>query len=788
MLWRKMFRDLVENKGAYFACLVIIVLGLMVFTAFSTLVQSLKYSQESFYQNQNFADGFVQLQSINPNDVTKLQNIPGIQAIQGRLVKEVSLWKPEGQENVFLRLLSIDPNNINPINDILLSHGKTIRTSELNNIYLDNQFFAANNLNLNDKIEIIINGKKQKLSIAGVGASPEFVYALRSAADIYPSPETFGIAFVPWDTMNNLFPEEKSFNELVFTLKPEASYDTVKEELEQKLKPHGLKSIIPRKEQTSHLLLNMELEAVATMSKAMPIMFLAIAAALLYITLKRLIEQQRGQIGILKADGYTSQEILQHYLSYALTLGLIGGLLGSLLGSVLSYPLVSLFKTFFNLPGLEGQFSFYYLLVGILLSLVFSLIAGYQGCKKVLALEPAEAMRPPAPIQGQKVLAERIQFLWKLLSIQAMMAVRNLSRNKGRSFFIFLGIMICFAISGFTWSMNDLMQKMLFDQYEKVETYDVKITLTGPADQKPVLRELKSFSGVKTVEPIAEIPITLKNQWHQKDALVLGLPGKSELYNILDNHYNRIDPPKNGLLLSERLADLLDAPIGTMITLESPLQRSGKAGDIEVVGIIPQYIGINAYMEIGALQAFLHQKGLATSFMLNIDAKRIAPLQEKYMYSETISSIEEKDQRLGKLIEMMATYGNMIYIYALIGIIIGFAIIYSSSIITISERQRELASMMVLGMSPQEVLSVVTFEQWCLGVPAMLVGIPLSKIMMAGISQAISNDLFSMPTELASSALLLAFIATSISIWIAQRTTAKKIKLLNLAAVLGSRE
>lgn len=153
------------------------------------------------------------------------------------------------------------------------------------------------------------------------------------------------------------------------------------------------------------------------------------------------------------------------------------------------------------------------------------------------------------------------------------------------------------------------------------------------------------------------------------------------------------------------------------------MKANGKAGVLEVVEITPQYAGTNAYMELGALQEFLGQKDLVTSCMLSVNKEGIAILRDKYMYADTINTIDERSQKLNKFKEMMASYGSMIYIYSLIGIIIGFAIIYNSSVITLSERSRELASMMVAGMTPREVLSVVTFEQWCVAIPAMLVGV-----------------------------------------------------------------
>ena len=186
MLYRKMIRDLKENKGAYLACIVIITLGLLVFTAFSTMVETLQTSQQSFYENQNFADGFVQVKAIPRDEVKKLKDIEGIKEIQGRLVKEVMVLKPESKKNVYLRLVSVEPGRENPINAAFLNAGNPLEDKAMN-IWIDNKFFEANNHNLNDEIEVIASGKKRKLSIVGVASSPEFIYSLRTAADLYPS-------------------------------------------------------------------------------------------------------------------------------------------------------------------------------------------------------------------------------------------------------------------------------------------------------------------------------------------------------------------------------------------------------------------------------------------------------------------------------------------------------------------------------------------------------------------------------------------------------------------------
>ncbi len=786
MLRRKVLRDMKENKGAYAACIVVIVIGLTMFSSFSIVIDNLTLAQKDFYQEQNFADGFAEVRSMPYREVEKLKSIPGIKDIQGRMVEDVRVLMPN--KDVYLRLVSVDPLKENPINGVHLTEGLSLKNGKME-IWLDNKYFEANKLSLNEEIQMVAQGKKHGLRVIGTGQCPEFIYALRTSSDIYPDPEKFGIAYIPLESMQTLFPNQKAVNHLVFTLQPGASYSSVEQELEPRLKQYGLESLYPRKNQTSHLLLDGELTSLQAMSTSIPVLFLSVAGAILYIMLRRLVEQQRGQVGILKAFGYTNGEILWHYMTYALTTGLAGGILGGLGGIALSFPLTSMYQVFFNMPGLESSFSPVYFLASVLLSIAFAIFAGYQGCKKVLGLEPAEAMRPPAPPTAKKTPLERVAFFWDMLTVQGRMSVRNIFRNPGRTFFIFLGIMFAFSLGGMTWAFNDMMDQMLYDQYEKVEKYSAKVALAAPLEAEPVVRELGGFPGVKRAEPMAEIPVTLRNQWREKNVVLLGIPKNSTLYHIIDKKYNPVQPPEEGILISERLAELLQAEAGSNITLESPIMRDrSEEKTVKVAGVIPQYLGLNAYMELDAAQALMDNGKIATVVMLSMEERDIQGLQDAYNSSPGISGIVNRREALNKTKEMMASYSGSIFVMALFSILIGFAVVYNSSIITLSERSRELASMMVLGMTPAEVLSVVTFEQWFVGGLAMVAGIPLTKMLLVAMAKAINNDVYTMPTTITPLAISIGFIITGLSIWIAQRLAAGKIKKLSLVEVLKSRE
>ncbi|MDO9534368.1 MAG: FtsX-like permease family protein [Bacillota bacterium] len=785
MLKRKMLRDLKENKLAYIACLVIIAIGLMIFTSVSMVMENLYSARDIFYEEARFADGFARVNSMPAGDINRLSDIEGVSEIEGRLVKDVRVLFPGSERNVYLRLVSLPEGKSSPINTPVLIEGAPL-SEKSRNLWVCPSFFEAQNFELGYEIPLLIEGRSIPFAIVGTAQSPEFVYAMRTAQEMYPMPETFGIGYLPFSMMKTLFQERDQVNDLVFLLEPGYSYEEVEERLKPRLGRYGLISIFSREDQMSHAILTMELQGLEGSSTAMPILFLGIAGVILYILLMRMVEQQRGQIGTLKAFGYTGRELLFHYLSYALILGFIGGMVGGLLGIWLSFPYTEMYRDFFQLPGLESTFSLKYLVLGILLSLFFSVLAGYFGCRNSLKLQPAEAMRPPAPPPARRTWLERWDFFWNLLTVQGKMSVRNLFRNKQRSFFTLIGVMFAFSMMAVTWYFNSIVDILIYDQFEKVQTHNVRVTFSRPLSLKEVERELRRLPGMKRVEPIVEVPVTLKHRWQEKDTIIMGLGEDAFLYNILTDQGERISPPERGIILTERLSDELNAPVGTELTLESYWIRESRS--VKVVDVIPQYLGTNAYMEINALNKYLGHGSLATSALLAVEDDSIPFFRERYLNAQPVASIEESGALIEKFNELMESFGAMQYIFTVFGFIIGFAIIYNSSIVSLSERKRELASLKVMGMTSGEVLQVLTFEQWLVSLSGMLVGIPFTIVLMNAMSRAFESDLYSIPVQTEGQFFMMAFLGTAFSILIAQWTIAKRISQLSLVEVLKERD
>jgi putative ABC transport system permease protein len=781
VLWRKVWRDLKENKAAYLACVTVIAIGLMLFTSMSVIVEGLENARDNFYRDYRFAGGFARVRGIPQTQIDMLASLEGVDRLEGRMVKDARVNFTEREDNVYLRLVSIRPEQATRLNDVLIVDG-TLPAARSRGILLDSGFLEANGLKPGDTLPVIIVGNQVELTVTGAMQSPEFIYILRNLMDIYPDPETFGVAYLPLDVMQNLFIEE-SLNDIVFTLAAGHTYEDVESRLKPRLEPYGLESIYAKKNHYSAAMLDQELQSMKAMVTSVPIIFLIVAAIILYILLKRMVEQQRGQIGILKAFGYSSREILSHYISYAVIIGAVGGLLGSLLGFALSYPMMTMYEMFFNLPGLTGQFSIVYLILGVLFSTFFGALAGYFGSKDVLKLQPAEAMRPPSPPVAKQTLLEGWRLYWDNLTVQGKMATRNMFRNLGRSIFTLIGVMFAFSLIATTGYFLSITDVLIYDQFTKVQTHDVKVVFAAPVDSRDARLELSRLPGVNRIEAYLEVPASLNYSWHEKGTVILGIEQESNMYNILNRDGVRVELPAEGIILSQNLADSLEVGLGSRLEVESPYAKDSLVY-IEVVDIVPQYLGSNAYMDIGALGRLLGQGNISTAALLSVEEGSFPYLKDLYRESRGVFSVEEKGTMLKKFEELMATFGYTFWILAMFGMLTGFAVIYNSGIVSLSERKRELASLRVLGMTPGEVLQVLAFEQWFVSLFGMLAGVPMTMLFLHGMAGAMDEELFTFPVILELRPFIIGTIGTVVSIGFTHWVISKKIRKLSMVEVL----
>ncbi|HJV46428.1 MAG TPA: FtsX-like permease family protein [Bacillota bacterium] len=786
MLWRKMFRDLLENRMAYLACTIVIAIGLMVYTSMSMAKANLFMAKDQFYHTYHFADAFAKMKAIPATKTTSLGKLDGVATVTGRLVEDVRVLMPGSTENVTLRMTSLFNTKDNELNRVKLIRG-TFPEKGKREILLADKFYTANHLQIGQKLQVLIDGKQVELTISGSGQSPEYVYAMKEAQNITPDPLKFELAYLPYEDMEKLFDQRGLVNDLSFSLKPGVKFEDVEHEWRAELAPYELESLYASKDQLSNRMLTEKLNQLDKMSRSLPLLFLSIAAIIQYIMLKRLVESQRGLIGTLKAFGYGKWEIVAHYLSYGLIIGVLGGILGGLLGTALSMYITTIYQQFYSLPDLRAHFSLNYFLLGMFMAALFSLAASLQGARGVLKLQPAEAMRPSVPVFLKKNRFENIPGLWMMFTMQGRMALRNLGRSKARSFFTFIGILFTFSMMASFFSLSKMADIMIMDQFTKEQGQDMKLSFSKPLPLDEIVAELQHGRGVRQVQPMVEVPTTLRFLNHKKDVAAIGVAKDSTLYHIYDQDDQVVEVPKSGMMLSTQVADTLHVQVGDVVQMESIWTKDTKM-NVRIEKIVPQYIGANVYMNQDALLNMLKQGRMVTSVLIAMDKKDIPELKEQYRTSKFVSDVEIREDMINQYKQLMGASSSSLWIMAVMAVITGFAIVYNSSMISLSERKRELASLRVLGLTSSEVVEIISIEQWMLGLAGMIAGIPLSIAMNQGIAKSMSSDLFTMTAVTSPDAIVQAFVGTMLAIWISQLGISRKVKRLDLVEVLKERD
>ncbi len=777
---KKLLRDLLENKGANLAAIVVVSIAIMLFVGASISLNTLIDSKDVAYELNNFPDVYARLISISDKKISSLQNIDKIKSFEPRLVEELKI----ANTNKTIRMMSITKN----IGKYVLVEGSAPRENAFE-ILIDEKFAEANNYKIGQDITVISNGVKKNMKICGTMFTAEGIYSIRDNSTIMPNYSIFSLGFTDIASLQRLT-GKNYYNEILFDLKDNVEFEDVKNDIKREIENYGLINLYPQDDQISDTMIDGEIDEQKSLMIVMPIIFLSVAILVMGIMVKRIIEQQRMQIGILKSFGYSDFQVGFHYASYCLIIGLIGGIIGCVCGVGFGHIMLSMYKAFFNMEFINNHSQTQLFIMGIALSSTFSVAAGINAATKAVNIMPSEAMRQEAPKSGKKMFIEALPVFNMVFNSRGKMSVRNISRNKKRSFFIILGIALAFAISVLPWSLLELMDKMIFDRYRYTEKYDIKIFLNGFTSKSGGENALNLMSKIQYKQGVLEVPVTLEYQGVKEDTVAIGLQQDSRLYTVVDDDKNKVDIPSGMIVLSEKLAEKLKADVGDYISLKSPYSKYKEDKHYIKVGkIVKQSIGMNGYLNITYLSNILGYEDMCNSILLKVeDENYIYDLREKFQDLEKIVSIQSKLENMAQIRQRMETMYSMIYFMAIIAAAMTFAIVYNTFVVVLLERQREISTLMVLGMKEKDVLSIISLEQNITSIIGIILGLPIAKLFIIIMSKTIITDTFTMPTDMSLNSVLIALILLVISAVSAQLLASRKLNKIEIVDVLKSGE
>ena len=781
LLLKKLLRDMAKSGVTYGICVLIVAVGLCGFSVLSICAKNLEGSRDDFFIQTAFPDVFCEVAQAPLTVVKQLQFLPGVARAEGRLIKTVRL-AGEGENPPQLKLFSIVEGGLA---QPLLSQGQFPQAGARQAV-LGDGFFAAHQLSLGDELALVIEGRTETLSVCGSGISPENIYMVKNIAELMPDYYAYDAAFISYQTMSRLFEAESLVNEFVLTLLPHTEFEDIKEEIEQILDPYGCYSVYERADQFSVAILQMEIDQVGRMSTAVPFVFLAVAAIILYIALLRLVEQQRTQAGTLMALGLGQRSIMLHYLSFGLSVGFLGGLIGGIAGFFAARPLAGIFRQFFSLPPFDAPISWGSIGAGVLIAALFCGLVGLGTARRLAALWPAEALRPAAPKAARISFLERIPVFIRLFTVPGVLAIRALSRNPRRSVLAITGIAFAYMISAFLMSMYSLMDVFIFDYIDKMQRQDITVYFSQPIEASDALNALR-HPAVEYAEGMLEFPVTLRGPAGSVDCAVQAIVEDANLTLMFDEQKQRVKPVGEGIVLSVLTATTLGVNIGDLVEAETGWPQK-RISVLPVSGIIAQYMGSTAYMTQAAAARISDYHDVYTSVLLRAPDEVREALVEKLKQATKVALVEHRLQKTSAMRDYMSMVLAMMAFMAIMGMSTGFAVVYISSLISFEELKREISTMMMLGLPSKQCLQALTVGQWILTVIAIGPGIILTMTSSKMMSSALNSDMFTIPDFVYPQALVLAAALTIAAVWLSSQVMLRRIRLLSPVELLRERE
>ncbi len=783
---RMLVRGVLRLRTQGIAIALVLACGVAVILMSSGMSRALQETRAAYYDRNRFAEVFVEVNRAPRTLLDEISDIPGVAAAEAR-VSRIAMLDIEGRETAAMgRILSLPADGGPPrLNLPVLQTGDWPDPQATGEVVVSAPFAQANGFRPGDRFIANLNGHRRELVVSGTVLSPEFIYTIGPGA-MMPDNAGFGVIWMPERAVAAAFGMTGAFTEAALTLQPGARQADVIDALDRLLQPYGGLGAYGRADQTSHAFIDAEIRQLQAMALILPPVFLGITVFLVGMVMSRVIELHRPEIGLLKAIGYRNLTVAVHYLLFGTLIALVGVTLGWTAGTWLARAMARLYAEFFTFPFLITAVSWRAYAISGGLGLIAATAGALNAALGAARLAPSVAMAPPAPPHFRRGLSDR---LFAALGVRqiGMMVLRGITRWPVRSALSTLGMALATAVLVASSFFGDSLAKLIDQAFNQANRQDVTLVLAGPASDSATAG-VSRMPGVLVAEGQAVLPVRLRHgPVSRMTAIEARRPG-TDLSRIVDGEGRFVTAPRGGILLSERLAEVLQARPGDMIGVEF-LGRDSAPQEVPVSGIVTQYFGLGAYMDAETVAGLLREAPSVSSVNVTLDpaettafhaaAKAMPRVMGVVQINANRQSFEET---IGENVILVTT------IYITLGVVITVGVAYNGARILLSERARELASLRILGFTRAEVSTVLVAETVLLALLAQPLGWWIGYLVARMLTEGFSSDLYSVPLVLLPSTYAWASLVTLIAALGAVMVVRRRVDRLDLVAVLKTRE
>ncbi len=714
----KLFRDIKMSIGGFISIIFVIGIGSMFFTGLSSSTTSIKNLVDKYYEDYNFSDYTAYFSSVTYED---LENIKNIDKIELRHSFDTKLYINSVDTDLRVHTMPKD------INKLYIHEGNLPKEGE---IVLDSSYGKLNNIKIGDVLDFKYGDMDFSLKVSGFINSPEYIYKAKDETTLSFDFGKFGVGYIDEDTLKNKFNES---NASFFYTEGLIDTESLVDEGTFKDIPTFM-ALVSKSDQMSNVYFNNALDQIDGIIVVFPLIFFLVASIITFISMSKTIDNQRTQIGIMGALGFSSGRIYFIYILYSSIAAIFGSLIGGFIGMV-SLPNIIL-KTFdqqFILPITKLQMYPMYILYAFIISLVFSLISTVISCHKTLVECPANTLRPKAPKRSKHMIIERFKVFNKIPFVYKII-VRNIFYNKMRIILSSIGIIgsIMFLIMGFSLKFN--LSKMI--SYEETSrNYSFEVELLQPKEEEEILSYSDSIKGV---DLISKMQGTFKKEG--KDDLripIIGVEGDNETIVLKNKKGDPITFNNSSVVIPTKVSMDYDLSIGDTINIKVNLGSELKDINLKITDIGEMYSALMIYVS----QDILKDQGIEpiriNGFVNLKDGSDIKEVSNHLKENENVNKVMLVSDTTTKVKDLMNMMNIVILIIIVGAAVLAISIVYNITSINILERTREIATLLVLGYYDKEINRLIFIENIFLSIFGGIIGIPfgiwLTHYMQASI-------------------------------------------------------
>ena len=788
MLRRKMFRDIRKNLSQFITIFLMIMIGVMAYSGIEAYMDGMTKTGNKFYTENNLQDLNVSGPNFTKEDLDTIKNINNVKNAERKL----SITGVTDKDKTLL----INFIESNDISKFYVFEGEKFDRDK-SGVWIDKFYANENKIKVGDTILVKYENLELQEKVLGIINIPDHLYDVRDESELFPDRKQFGVAYlsvneitedyiksrvmkemgITEEVFNQYVPDFNYkdylvFNSVMVDVKDKNKRDKVKEEIEDKVK--NALAIINIEDSLSYTTYQGEIDEGKTYVGVFSGIFIFIAMLSVITTMTRIVKKDRVQIGTLKALGFNNIKILFHYIGYGLWISIFASITGLILGYFfIGKVFMKMQMDLFEIPNGFPSMNFTSYVVAVLVVFIVGLITYITG-RSILKENPAETLRTKIPSVKSKTIGITKKGIFKKLSFESIWNIRDMLRNKMRTFMGITGVVGCAMLIVCALGMLDSMNYFVDLQFRQLYNFDYKLTIKENINNN----ELK----------------ILTDKYGNKTSMTLGIEtrkdGKRESNNIfvtdagnyvrfVDNkgNYTKIDSDK-GVFITYKLASNKGYKLGDKVTWH--IYGDKKYYTSKIVGFNKDPQNQNLTMT----RKYLESLGIEykpDSLYTNDNLKNVKEIKN----IETIQDIDSLKDGMNNMLSMMKT---MLVLIIGVAIVLGSIIIYNLGILSYAEKQYQFATLKVLGFSDKKIKKIFVRQNNIIAVISIIIGLPLGYYLTDWLFKTAIEEHYDFGASINVLTYIVAGFGTFIVSYLVSKFLARKIKNIDMVSSLKGNE